>query len=133
MKRFSQIFFPGQGAGNFPKYLESMIRKEDRPPLRVTLEEYKPAKTQAQRDYYHSVVLREIANRMEADYYVVKEKLRQLFVAPKEVFFDGRHEYLIPSTEQLTREEYSELIEACLAFAAERCWYIPGPYEHDNR
>lgn len=129
MKKISHIIWPGTDAlGNVPQLLQKMAR-ETSEPLRVTIEPYKRPKTVSQRDYLHGVVLATICRERGYPFHAVKETIRAKFLKPKEVVIMGEPRWVLPSTEELDREEYSELIEACLAWAAENDIYIPSPEE----
>lgn len=115
-------------AGNLMATIESFRRAHPGEAITVTVAPFESPKTKSQRDYFHGVVLATIARERGIEYWKVKEAIRQAFLTPVENPLRPG-DYIMPSTESLTREDYTDLIEQTLAWAAEQGIYIPGPGE----
>ena len=125
MKKITHVFQPGRGTGNFAKVLEGVVKKSQRP-IKVTVEEHKPPKTNPQNSYFHGVVVPTVARVMGKDTPVIRESFKLAFLPQQPSALDPEKWYP-KSLADLTREEYSEFIDECIAWAAGEGIIIPEP------
>lgn len=93
--------------------------------LRVTWGENKQTKSDVQRNYFHGVIVRTLADAMGHGEAEMKRYLVEEFTTPTEVDIAGKRFMVWKSTEKLNREEYSTLIDRSLQFASEGAIFIP--------
>jgi hypothetical protein len=93
--------------------------------LKVTWGEYKANKSDEQRNYFHGVVNRTLAQAMGYGEKEMKEYLIRQFMTPEEVTVEGIVMTVWKSTERYNVEEYSTLIDRSLQFASEGGIFIP--------
>ena len=93
--------------------------------LKVTWGENKETKSAVQRNYFHGIVNRTLAQAMGYGENEMKEYLVRQFMTPEEVEVEGFVMTVWKSTELYTMEEYSTLIDRSLQFASEGDIFIP--------
>lgn len=127
MKKQQFVFWPGRSLGNFPNFLARVLH-DTQQPIRVTVETHRQPKTLAQNSYFHGVVVPTIANEKGILAWKVRESLKQAFLPQTESVIEPGS-YHTTSIADLSRDQYSEFIEECLAWAAGEGIYVPGPDE----
>ena len=86
---------------------------------------FKPSKSDPQRDYFHGVVVRTMAREMGYGEAELKDVLVQMFTTPSTLVIDGLIYTVWKSTEKLNKDEYSQLIERSIQYAAEGGVFVP--------
>lgn len=116
---------PGQSLDNTVRFLEHQA-KQYKDGIMIEVKPFFPPRTHSQNAYFHGVVVPAIAVEKAVPVHTVKESLKQAFLPPWESVVNAG-DYVVRPTSGLSREEFSEFIEQCVAWAAEQGIYIPDP------
>jgi hypothetical protein len=93
----------------------------------VEIKPYFPPRTLGQNDYFHAMT-RHVAGQLGVSFIRMRESFKQEFLTLQDsVVRPG--DKIVPSTTSLSKQEFSDFIERCLAWAAEQGVYVPGPEE----
>ena len=110
---------------NFMRSAEA-LKEFERRDYEVNIKEHKPKKTAEQEAFFH-VLCRELHKETGLAEWEVKAGIKAMVFGVKEIKLGSRKQTVVPTSKDLSKEEYSQLIEACYLVGAEAGCVLPTP------